>query len=171
MATQIRKGDTVLVIAGKDKGKSGKVLAVDPAKNGVVVSGVNIISKHKKPRSAEDKGGILKRENKIDASNAQIICPECGKATRIAHKMDGDKKVRCCKKCGASLDKAISKKSKTASKSATKETEKVATKTASKAKTAAKATKKAAPKSEVAPKASAAKATKKPSAVRKSSGK
>ena len=74
MSTQIKRGDNVLVIAGKDKGKSGKVLAVDPTKNTVVVSGVNIISKHKKARSAEDKGGIIKKENKIDASNVQIIC-------------------------------------------------------------------------------------------------
>ena len=94
MALNVKKGDTVVVIAGKDKGKTGKVLVAMPADNSVVVAGVNIISKHKKPRSAQDKGGIIKRENKIDASNVQIICGSCGKATRVGHSIDGDKKTR-----------------------------------------------------------------------------
>ena len=166
MSTQIRRGDNVLVIAGKDKGKSGKVLAVDPTKNTVVVSGVNIISKHKKARSAEDKGGIIKKENKIDASNVQIICAECGKATRIAHKFENDKKYRSCKKCGASLDSKAAAK-KTTAKSTTK-TSKVATpkSTATKEKAV-----KSAPKSVTAPKAGASKTTTPKSTVRKSSGK
>ena len=114
MTLHVKKGDNVLVIAGKDKGKSGKVLAAIPADNAVVVSGINIISKHKKPRSAQDKGGIVKKENKIDASNVQIICPECGKATRVAHSVDEKgKKFRQCKKCKASLDKAVSVKKET----------------------------------------------------------
>ena len=161
MAMQIRKGDNVLVIAGKDKGKSEKVLSVDPTNNAVVITGVNIVSKHKKARSAEDKGGIFKSENKVDASNAQIICPACGKATRVAHTIEGDKKSRACKKCGASLDKAVvAKKTTKASseKSTTKAAAKPATKSAaaSKAKTTKTATK-SAPKSEKAPKATAAK--------------
>lgn len=158
MAMQIRKGDNVLVIAGKDKGKSGKVLSVDPANNAVVITGVNIVSKHKKARSAEDKGGIFKRENKIDASNAQIVCPACGKATRVAHTIEGDKKSRVCKKCGASLDKAVVAK-KTTKATSEKPATKVATKSATKSTVASKAktATKSAPKSEKAPKATTAK--------------
>jgi len=107
MTLHVKKGDNVLVIAGKDKGKSGKVLTAIPADNAVVVSEVNIISKHKKPRNAQDKGGIIKKENKIDASNVLVICPECNKATRVSYAVEGDKKFRKCKKCGASLDKAV----------------------------------------------------------------
>ena len=121
MTLHVKKGDNVLVIAGKDKGKSGKVLAAIPADNAVVVSGINIVSKHKKPRSAQDKGGIIKKENKIDSSNVQIICPVCGKATRVAHAVVDGNKVRTCKKCNASLDKKFVKETKKAEK-ATKET-------------------------------------------------
>ena len=123
MTLNVKKGDNVLVIAGKDKGKSGKVLTAIPADNAVIVSGINIIAKHKKPRSAQDKGGIVKKENKIDASNVQVICPECGKATRIAHSVDEKgKKFRQCKKCKASLDKAVAikKEAKKAAKTETK---------------------------------------------------
>ena len=119
MALNIKKGDNVLVIAGKDKGKSGKVLVAMPANNSVVVAGVNIIAKHKKARSANDKGGIIKKEGKIDASNVQIICPACNKATRINHHVDGDNKYRECKKCGANLDVVVKKEPK---KTTTKET-------------------------------------------------
>ena len=107
MTLNVKKGDNVLVIAGKDKGKSGKVLTAIPADNAVVVSDVNIIAKHKKPKNAQDKGGIIRKENKIDASNVLVICPECNKATRISYAVEGDKKFRKCKKCGASLDKAV----------------------------------------------------------------
>ena len=135
MALNVRKGDTVLVIAGKDKGKTGKVLVAMPADNSVVVAGLNIVAKHKKPRSAQDKGGIIKRENKIDASNVQIVCPTCNKATRVNHEEKDGKKTRICKKCGASLDiaskkatkesaKTTTKKAETTSKTATKVTEK-----------------------------------------------
>lgn len=127
MALNVKKGDTVLVIAGKDKGKTGKVLVAMPADNSVVVAGVNIIAKHKKPRSAQDKGGIIKKENKIDASNVQIVCPACSKATRVAHKELDGKKHRICKKCGASLDVVAKKATKTATKA---ETTKTATKKA-----------------------------------------
>ena len=142
MALHVRIGDNVLVIAGKDKGKSGKIVKANPSDNTVVVSGVNIISKHKKPRSAEDKGGIQKMEGKIDASNVQIICPECKKATRVAHGFEGDKKYRQCKKCGASLDKAAAKKDtkKAATKSTAKATEAKTTKTTAKAEKATKTT-------------------------------
>ena len=129
MSLNVKKGDTVLVLAGKDKGKSGKVLVAQPADNSVVVAGVNIIAKHKKPRSAQDKGGIIKKEGKIDASNVQVICPTCGKATRINNVMVDGKKIRQCKKCSANLDAAAKKEAKktTTSKATTKTT---ATKTA-----------------------------------------
>ncbi len=124
MSLNIRKGDTVLVIAGKDKGKSGKVLVAMPADNSVVVAGVNIVAKHKKPKSANDKGGIIKKEGKINASNVEIICPACGKATRVAHTVVDGKSTRVCKKCGASLDSASKTTTKkTATKSTTKKTE------------------------------------------------
>ena len=160
MALHVRIGDNVLVIAGKDKGKSGKIVKANPSDNTVVVSGVNIISKHKKPRSAEDKGGIQKMEGKIDASNVQIICPECKKATRVAHGFEGDTKYRQCKKCGASLDKA-----------AKKETKKVAAKTTAKvaeAKKETKATKTSAKAEKTTTKTSA---TKKASTTKKSTAK
>lgn len=140
MALNVKKGDTVVIIAGKDKGKTGKVLVAMPADNSVVVAGVNIISKHKKPRSAQDKGGIIKRENKIDASNVQIICGSCGKATRVGHSIDGDKKTRICKKCGASLD--------VAGKKATKETKTSTKKVETKEPVAKKETAKKAPVAE-----------------------
>ena len=143
MALNIKKGDTVLVIAGKDKGKSGKVLVAMPADNSVVVAGVNIIAKHKKPRSANDKGGIIKKENKIDASNVQIICPICNKATRINHEMIDGKKVRQCKKCGANLDATVKKattKTASAKKVETAKTEKVEEKPAAKKTTTTKST-------------------------------
>ncbi len=147
MALNVKKGDTVVVIAGKDKGKTGKVLVAMPADNSVVVAGVNIISKHKKPRSAQDKGGIIKKENKIDASNVQIVCPSCGKATRVAHNMADGKKTRTFKKCGASLDttKKATKETKT-TKTATKKVEE--TKSAPKAVEAKKETAKKAPVAE-----------------------
>lgn len=130
MSLHVKKGDNVVVIAGKDKGKTGKVLTAIPADNAVIVSGINIVSKHKKPRSAQDKGGIVKKENKIDSSNVQIICPECGKATRVANAVDENgKKFRQCKKCKASLDKAVSVK-----KEAKKETKKADSKPAKEAK-------------------------------------
>ena len=146
MTLHVKKGDTVLVIAGKDKGKSGKVLTAIPADNAVIVSDVNIVSKHKKPRSAQDKGGIIKRENKIDSSNVQIICPECGKATRVAHAVDENgKKFRQCKKCKASLDKAVSVKKE--AKKVAKKAESKDTKPAKEVK-AAKTTKTTAKKAE-----------------------
>ena len=125
MSLSIKKGDTVLVIAGKDKGKSGKVLVSQPADNSVVVAGVNMISKHKKPRSAQDKGGIIKKEGKIDASNVQVICPTCGKATRINNVIVDGKKIRQCKKCLANL--AVKKV--TAKSTKTTDTKKVEPKT------------------------------------------
>ncbi len=117
MSMNVKKGDNVLVIAGKDKGSTGKVLEADPKNSKVRVEKVNIISKHKKARSAQDTGGIMKQEGALDVSNVQIICPECNKATRVGHVEVNGKKIRKCMKCGASLDvKADSKKAKKESK-------------------------------------------------------
>lgn len=124
MSLSIKKGDNVLVIAGKDKGKSGKVLVSMPADNSVVVAGVNMISKHKKPRSAQDKGGIIKKEGKIHISNVQIICPTCDKATRISNVIVDGKKIRQCKKCSANLDVAKKEVKKATTKETTTKTTK-----------------------------------------------
>jgi len=137
MSLHVKKGDNVLIIAGKDKNKTGNIITANPSDNTVVVSGVNIISKHQKPKKAGEKGGINKHEGKINVSNVQIICPVCGKATRIAMKLDGDKKVRTCKKCGASLDVKVAKK-ETVKKESTEKT----TKTTAKKTTTKKTTKK-----------------------------
>lgn len=112
MALNVKKGDNVVVLAGKDKGKTGKVLSANPAKGTVVVEGVNVITKHNKPRSAQDKGGIAKENGNIDVSNVQIICPACGKATRVAHTEENGKKIRTCKKCGKALDVKAAKTEK-----------------------------------------------------------
>ncbi|MBE5731705.1 MAG: 50S ribosomal protein L24 [Clostridiales bacterium] len=108
MALNIKKGDNVIVIAGKDKGKSGKVLSSNPAKFTVVVEGVNEITKHVKPRSAQQQGGIVKENGSINASNVMLLCPICNKGVRFTVKtetVDGKEvKVRICKKCGAVLE-------------------------------------------------------------------
>ena len=99
---KIKKGDTVKVIAGKDNGKEGKVLSVDPKNNKVVVEGVNVIKKHTKPSAANQNGGIISKEAAIDASNVMYV--HKGKATRVGFKMDGDKKVRFAKSTGEVID-------------------------------------------------------------------
>ncbi len=103
MKYSVKKGDNVLVLAGKDAGKTGEVLEVKRTEGRVVVSNINIQTHHKKPRSKDDKGGILKSEGPIDISNVQVICPTCKKATRVAHSEVDGKSTRICKKCGASL--------------------------------------------------------------------
>ena len=124
----IKKGDTVVVIAGKDNGKVAEVLDCFPAENKVTVKGVNIVVKHNKPRSAQDKGGIVKLEGKIPASNVMVVCPVCNKATRVAYLIEGDKKVRTCKKCGAVLD--VTKEAKEVKKTTKRKTKKAAEKPA-----------------------------------------
>ena len=105
-ATPVRKNDNVLVISGKDRGKRGRVLRVITTKNRMVVEGVNIIKRHTKPNPQKNiKGGILEREAGVHASNLQLVCPECGKATRVGHRIQGDKKVRVCRKCEGVVDK------------------------------------------------------------------
>ena len=106
---KIKMGDMVKVIAGKDKDKEGKVIAVDHKNGTVKVEGVNIVTKHKKMRKQGEKSELKKMEGSIDISNVQIICGKCSKATRIAHKIEGDVKHRVCKKCGNVLDKKFVK--------------------------------------------------------------
>lgn len=125
----VKKGDNVMVITGKDKGKAGKVLAVNTDSNRIYVEGVNIISKSKKPRNAQDKGGILKQEGTIDASNVMHICPGCGAVVRVKHLevagADGKmKNTRVCGKCGVSLDEKKASVKKAAKKAAKKKAEK-----------------------------------------------
>ena len=109
----VKSKDQVVVISGKDKGTKGKVITVSPKTGKIVVEGVAIVSKHQKSRQQGQPGGIIKKEAFIDASNVMVICPKCGKATRVAHKTvevtgkDGKtvkKNVRVCKKCGAEID-------------------------------------------------------------------
>lgn len=101
---KVKKNDTVLVITGKDAGKTAKVLVALPKDNKVVVDGINVQKKHKKARSAQEVSSIQSQSGAIDASNVLVVCPTCEKATRVAYKVEGDKKVRVCKKCGALLD-------------------------------------------------------------------
>ena len=103
MAMNIKKGDTVVVLSGKDKGKQGKVLGTVPGTSKVVVEGINMVTCHVKPRRQGEEGGIMKREAAIASCKVQVVCPKCGKGTRIAHNITGDKKVRVCKHCGAEL--------------------------------------------------------------------
>ena len=103
MAMNIKKGDTVVVLSGKDKGKQGKVLDTVPGSSKVVVEGINMVTCHVKPRRQGEEGGIMKREAAIASCKVQVVCPKCGKGTRIAHNITGDKKVRVCKHCGAEL--------------------------------------------------------------------
>ena len=99
----IRKDDKVVVLSGKDKGKQGKILVSDPKAAKVIVEGVNVATKHQKPRKQGEEGGIIKVETPIYASKVQLVCPKCGKATRVGHKIENGKKTRICKKCGAEI--------------------------------------------------------------------
>ena len=116
----VKKGDTVVVVSGKEKGKTAKVLEVSPKANKVLVENVNIVTKHQKQKSQQEKGGIIKKSAPIDASNVMVICPDCGKATRVSHMKIEGKNVRIWKKCKASLDKAEAKKVKKQTKKAEK---------------------------------------------------
>lgn len=134
---KVKKNDTVMVIAGKDDKKTGKVLRVIPSDNKVVVDGVNIQHKHQKARSAQETAGIVKQAGPIDASNVMVVCPSCNKPTRVGYAFEGDKKFRVCKHCGKTLDvKAEVKEAKKTAAKAKKATEK---KAASKKKDAEKA--------------------------------
>ena len=122
---KVRKNDTVSVIAGKDKGKTGKVLRSIPDSNKVVVDGVNVQKKHRKARSAQESSAIVNQAGPIDASNVMVVCPSCGKPTRVGFAFEGEKKVRVCKHadCGKPLDvKAEDKETKKTAKKAAKKT-------------------------------------------------
>ena len=99
----IKKDDKVVVLSGKDKGKQGKVLSADPKALKVVVEGVNVATKHQKPQKQGQDGGIIKVETPIYACKVMLVCPKCGKPTRVAYKLDAGKKSRVCKKCGAEI--------------------------------------------------------------------
>ena len=99
----IKRDDKVIVLSGKDKGKEGKVLSADPTHNTGVVEGVNVATKHQKAMKQGQQGGIIKVETPIYACKVQLVCPKCGKGTRVAHKLVDGKKVRVCKKCGAEI--------------------------------------------------------------------
>ena len=101
---KIKKNDKVVVLSGKDKGKSGKVLGTVPSERKVVVEGINVVTCHIKPRKQGEEGGRISKEGSIDESNVMLVCPKCGKATRVGHAYEGDKKVRVCKKCGKNID-------------------------------------------------------------------
>ena len=101
----VKKDDKVVVISGNDAGTVGKVLKADNKNGRVFVEGANMVKKHQKARSQNAPSGIIDREGSIDASNVMLICPKCGKATRVAHKVNEDgSKDRVCKKCGAVID-------------------------------------------------------------------
>ena len=126
---KVKKNDTVLVITGKDAGKTAKVLTALPKSNKVIVDGINVQKKHKKARSAQEVSAIQNQAGPIDASNVMVVCPVCNKATRVAYAVEGDKKARICKKCGASLD--VTKEAKEVKKATTKrKTKKAAADTA-----------------------------------------
>ena len=109
----VKSKDTVIVISGKDKGKKGKITAAFPKLNRLTVEGVNMVTKHQKARNQMQPGGIIHKEMPVDASNVMLVCPKCGKATRVSHKVTREqndngkmqrKMIRVCKKCGAEID-------------------------------------------------------------------
>ena len=101
---KIKKDDKVIILAGKDKGKKGKVLKVIPKDGRVIVGGVNIVRKHQQPKREGEKGQKIEVASPIDISNVMLICPKCGKQTRVGYKIvDNKEKVRICKKCGQEI--------------------------------------------------------------------
>jgi large subunit ribosomal protein L24 len=104
---RLRKGDRVYVISGKDKGKEGNILRRDVAKETVVVENVNMVTKSMRPTQKNPRGGLVKMEAPVNASKVMLVCPSCGKPTRVGRAfLDDGKKVRLCKKCGEIVDKA-----------------------------------------------------------------
>ena len=103
MAMNIKKGDTVVVLSGKDKGKQGKVLGTVPGSLKVVVEGINMVTCHVKPRRQGEEGGIVKRETPIRTCKVALFCSKCNKGVRVGYKVEGDKKTRICRKCGAEI--------------------------------------------------------------------
>jgi large subunit ribosomal protein L24 len=103
---QVHREDTVLVLTGKDKGKKGRVIRVFPGKDRVLVEKINMVKRHTRPTQQLPQGGIVEKELPVHVSNVQVICPKCGKSTRVAHKiLASGQKNRTCKKCGEIMDK------------------------------------------------------------------
>ncbi len=103
---QIRKGDMVRAIAGRDKGKTGKVLRVLPKRERVIVEGMNFVKRHTRARPPEQQGGILQKEAPLHVSNVMVYCPRCNRATRIGHrKLEDGTKARICRRCGEIIGK------------------------------------------------------------------
>lgn len=119
MSLNVKKGDNIVILAGKDKGRTGKIVSVNTSAGRVVVDGANEITKHVKARSANQQSRIEKKSGTIDASNVMILCPACNKATRVANKVEGGKKIRVCQKCGAALDVKAEKNDKKEKKTKT----------------------------------------------------
>jgi len=104
-AHQLKKDDQVEVLSGKDKGRVGKILRVDPKTNKAIVEKVNIVKRHSKPNPANQQGGIIDKEAMLNLSNLKLICPKCAKTVRIGKKfLDDGSKVRVCKKCGEAVE-------------------------------------------------------------------
>ncbi|MGN1039937.1 MAG: 50S ribosomal protein L24 [Candidatus Fimimonas sp.] len=124
----VRSGDTVEILVGgsENRGKRGRVTVADPKTGRVVVENLNLVTKHKKPRSAQEQGGKVEQPRAIDVSNVAVVCPKCGQATRVAHVLgEHGKYLRACKKCGGMIDvKAEKKAAKTARKTAKKKADK-----------------------------------------------
>ncbi len=97
----IKRGDNVKMLNGKDRGKTGKVLFVFPKEGKIVVEGLNTVARHLRPKKQGQKGQIVRKERAINLSNVMLVCKSCGKPTRTGHKVVGEKKMRVCKKCGA----------------------------------------------------------------------
>ena len=100
---RIKKGDTVEVLSGNDKGKTGEVLEVIPKADKIIVKGINIRKKHVKARKQGEESGIISVECSIPAAKVNVVCPKCGKTTKVGYSVEKDGKVRVCKKCGATL--------------------------------------------------------------------
>ena len=102
---QIRKNDSIMVISGKERGKTGKVLRVNPKEDAVIIERINVVKRHTKPRGPQQAGGIIEKEASIPASNIMIMCDKCNAPVRIGQKILADgNKVRVCRRCGEALD-------------------------------------------------------------------
>lgn len=103
---KLKKGDSVIVISGEDKGKNGKIIKIFPKKGSVIVEGINLLKKHMKPTQKSPQGGIVRHEGPIQKSNIRLICNKCNKPTSVKYGLTKEhKKVRVCKKCGEIMDK------------------------------------------------------------------
>lgn len=107
----VKKDDTVLVLSGKDRGKKGKVLSVNPSTSQLIVEGVNMATKHKKPKGRYEQGGIIHQETAVHSSNVMLVCGKCGKPTKVAKKiLDNGEKARTCKNCDEIIEIVLNKK-------------------------------------------------------------